>query len=101
MPLTRHLVLAFGNWAFTLNGLFKQETTVQPQFSQLKRVIRTAVSLILLEITHVEARASRYLREMCFSSQVSPSQLFTMMFHLKVYLLLIRWLQVTDNLPVA
>lgn len=62
------------------------------------------MSLILLEITHVKAQClahGRHSKEMCLSSRLSPGQLFTMMFHLKVYLLRNVWLPVTDNLLVA
>lgn len=75
----------------------------QPQFSQLKMVM-TRVSSMLLVMTRMKAPClpqRRHSREMCFSSPLSLHQLLTGMFHLKVCLLLIIWLQVTDNQPVA
>lgn len=103
IKLTGNLILASDTSFFTLNWLSEQGEIIQARFSQPK-VVMTPLPLILLEIMHVEAQClahHRHSREMYFSCHLSSSQLFIMMFHLKVCLFLIIWMQVTDKLPVA
>ena len=97
------LVLVFGDWSFAPTTLFRQGQSFNVIFSA-EMVVSAPVSLVPSKLRHGKARClahGGHLREMHCSSQLPPSQLFTTMFHLEVYLSWVMRLEVIDKRPVA